>query len=72
MAATWIGAAPKRCDMCGGTLSQVFVDLRTRDGRWGIMCPPCRIQHGPRTLGPGRGQKYRLNLATKAWDKVDG
>lgn len=72
MATKWLGQAPKKCDLCGGTLSQVFVDGRTSDGRWGIICPACRVQHGPRKLGTGMGQKYRLNLATKEWDKVEG
>jgi hypothetical protein len=72
MATQWLGTPPKTCDLCGGKLSQVFVDGRTHDGRWGIMCPSCRVQYGPKTLGTGRGQKYRLNLGTKAWDKVEG
>lgn len=72
MATKWLGTPPTACDLCGGKLSQVFVDGRTSDGRWGIMCPACRVQHGPRKLGPGCGQKYRLNLATKEWDKVEG
>lgn len=72
MAIKWLGVAPTKCDLCGGKLSQVFVDGRTGDGRWGIMCPGCRLQHGPKKLGPGLGQKYRLNLGSKEWEKVDG
>ena len=35
-----------------------FVDGRTRNGQWGIMCPTCRIDEGRLTLGVGLGQKY--------------
>lgn len=72
MATKWLGTPPTHCDLCEGKLAQVFVDGRTNSGQWGIICPACRVQHGPRKLGTGMGQKYRLNLGTKEWDKVEG
>lgn len=54
----WCGEAPKRCDLCDRTIQRVFVDGRTSDGRWGIMCPICRIAEGREKLGIGLGQKY--------------
>lgn len=66
----WIGVVPTNCDLCKKSIQQVFVDGRTSDGRWAIMCPTCRLTDGPRVLGVGRGQKYVLNLGTKEWEKV--
>lgn len=54
----WAGKAPTHCDLCGLRLFATFVDGRTSDGRWGIMCPRCRVAEGRLELGTGLGQKY--------------
>ena len=54
----WLGTAPKECDVCTRPLIRTFVDGKTADGRWGIMCPSCRIEQGREKLGTGLGQKY--------------
>lgn len=54
----WLGNPPKHCDICRATIQRTFVDGRTSDGRWGIMCPTCRIAEGRERLGIGLGQKY--------------
>ena len=68
MAKKWMGKAPTHCDLCRGSIKQVFVYGRTLNGQWGIICPSCRFVYGPMKLGPGRGQKYVFNLGTKEWD----
>jgi len=54
----WIGDPPKSCDICGRSIQRSFVDGRTSNGQWGIMCPSCRISEGRLALGTGLGQKY--------------
>ena len=55
---TWVGTAPTKCDICERKLLLSFVDGRTSDGRWGIMCPQCRVAEGRERLGTGLGQKF--------------
>lgn len=71
---TWLGTPPKACDLCGLRIMHSFVDGRTSDGRWGIMCPSCRVAEGRTKLGPGLGQKYerRSDGETVRWVKVAG
>lgn len=54
----WLGNPPTHCDLCRARIQRTFVDGRTGDGRWGIMCPSCRVAYGPAKLGIGLGQKY--------------
>lgn len=54
----WMGDPPKSCDICKRPIMRTFVDGRTSDGRWGIMCPTCRVAEGRVRLGVGLGQKY--------------
>jgi hypothetical protein len=70
----WIGKPPEGCDICGAELKRCFVDGRTSDGRWGIMCPTCRITEGCEQLGTGLGQKYEARGvgADKVWIKTAG
>lgn len=53
----WTGTV-KDCDLCHRPIQYTFVDGRTKDGRWAIMCPACRIEQGREKLGVGLGQKY--------------
>lgn len=54
----WAGKAVPNCDICGKQIQRSFVDGVTAGGRWGIMCPTCRINEGRMALGVGLGQKY--------------
>lgn len=71
MATKWVGKPPTKCDLCERRLISVFVDGRTSDGRWGIMCPRCRIDEGREELGVGLGQKYQRQ-PNGDWLKVAG
>lgn len=70
----WMGTPPDACDLCGQTITRCFVDGRTSDGRWGIMCPSCRVAEGRIALGAGLGQKYEARGvgAEKIWVKTAG
>jgi hypothetical protein len=68
---TWIGKPPTKCDICERSLALTFVDGRTSDGRWGIMCPNCRISEGRINLGTGLGQKFERNPGGP-WVKTQG
>jgi hypothetical protein len=69
---TWVGEPPERCDLCGGKLANSFVDGRTSDGRWAIMCPWCRIYNGPIRLGAGLGQRFTRTKLDIRWRKAAG
>ena len=65
-----IWAAPiSNCQICHSSLSffKYFIDGRTNQGVWAIMCPRCHSMVG-RGLGVGRGQKY----STETREKVAG
>jgi hypothetical protein len=49
----WNGTIPN-CDFCG---TRGFVDGKTKQGPWAVMCPPCAAAHGI-GIGPGIGQEY--------------
>lgn len=70
----WAGKPPQACDLCGLRIMHSFVDGRTSDGRWGIMCPRCRVAEGRLELGTGLGQKYERHSDGDAvrWVKVAG
>jgi len=53
----WQGELPSKCDVCGGSLTQGFVDGRTVYGPWAIMCPRCHFEVG-QGVGLGKGQQY--------------
>jgi hypothetical protein len=68
----WAGKSPETCDICRRPLTRTFVDGRTSMGPWAIMCPACRVAHGPDTLGQGRGQKYERTTPSSPWLKTGG
>ena len=70
----WLGKPPTKCDVCLRPIQRTFVDGRTADGRWGIMCPVCRIEQGRERLGTGLGQKYeaRGEGESRVWVKTAG
>ena len=59
--AKWQGDLPKTCNLCEVPLSTVpsFIDGKTLDGPWAIMCIDCHRVNGV-GLGTGKGQKYSL------------
>ena len=65
----WKGTWPAKCDFCHGELTKVdwFVDGRTKQGPWALMCPVCHLMDGV-GLGTGRGQKYD----SKTLEKIEG
>jgi len=63
----WMGTPPEKCDLCEKKLEEVFVDGKTKQGPWGILCSKCHAKYGC-GLGEGLGQKY--NLKTK--EKLEG
>lgn len=67
----WIGKPPEKCGICERRLMAVFVDGKTADGRWGIMCPSCRIRQGREKLGKGLGQRFERKPGGD-WVKTEG
>jgi hypothetical protein len=67
MAKRWMGDMPRKCDFCQDDMDGTFIDGKTRQGPWGIMCVDCHDEHGV-GLGPGRGQQYAL----PGGEKIDG
>jgi len=64
MIVKWLGE--KKCDLCGTTESDYFVDGRM-SGRscWAFMCALCWGVRGAGKLGTGCGQKYDGVTLTK-------
>lgn len=60
----WSGKLIKDCDICKKQIQYTFVDGRTSNGRWCIMCPTCRLDQGCIELGVGLGQKYERKAGT--------
>lgn len=60
----WMGNKPTKCDACQNSFGAVFYDARTKQGRWGLLCHQCFIDHGT-GLGTGCGQKYDTNTLIK-------
>lgn len=60
----WFGSPIVDCQLCHRKIENTFVDGKTKDGRWAIMCPSCHALQGG-LLGEGLGQEYR-----KVWEKV--
>ena len=65
----WNGAPPKKCDLCGKQIGETFVDGKTKQGPWGILCVFCHVKFGV-GLGNGKGQEYRM--AGNKWVKTAG
>lgn len=65
----WVGTWPSKCQICPVDLSQqkYFVDGKTKQGSWALMCPLCHIMYGV-GLGLGKGQKYD----SKTLEKLEG
>jgi hypothetical protein len=53
----WVGTPETVCNICDRPIDRVFIDGRTRQGPWAIMCPGCAANVGT-GLGPARGQRY--------------
>jgi len=66
----WKSPIPKTCDLCGQPVFDTFIDGRTSEGFWAIMCKKCHVSKGM-GLGPGRGQLYCRNRGGK-FLKTDG
>jgi len=56
----WCGSRSE-CDICGADISvgkcEFFVDGKTKQGPWALMCPDCLMVHGV-GIGYGVGQMY--------------
>lgn len=55
----WHGDAPDTCNTCHRPVGGEFVDGKTAQGPWGIMCSACHRGHGV-GFGTGKGQRYSL------------
>lgn len=62
----WYGTSIDKCDLCGHKIETAFVDGKTKEGPWAIMCATCWTKQG-RRLGEGSGQLYE-----NVWQKVGG
>lgn len=60
----WSSPVPEYCQLCGFTLSEFFIDGKTKYGPWGIMCQDCHEEHGV-GLGTGKGQRYDARTLEK-------
>jgi hypothetical protein len=65
----WGGLTPSECDICGVVIVDVFIDGKTVQGFWSIMCLRCHEIYGV-GLGAGRGQLYRRS--SNRWVKAAG
>lgn len=77
MVKKWFGSPETtECDICTHihhttTLvkdGEFFVDGKTKQGPWALMCPECFESHGIGRLGQGLGQKYD----GKTFEKLEG
>lgn len=66
----WAGKVPSRDDF-GGTITNEFVDGKSRRGPWGFFNPDSWDSYGVGRLGTGYGQRY-TKLADGRWLKVEG
>jgi hypothetical protein len=55
----WQGEKPEKCDVCGEHLTSRFIDGRTIQGCWAIMCVACHRLIGV-GVGKGKGQVYNV------------
>lgn len=66
----WQGTVPPRCDFCEEEIVDTFIDGRTKQGSWAIMCLHDHIMHGV-GLGLGYGQQYAKTEDGLYWTKVN-
>jgi len=66
----WTGPVPALDDF-GAPISNVFYDAKTRHGAWAMMSHSSWVLEGYSKLGPGYGQKYKLQDDGR-WLKVKG
>ena len=72
--AKWLGDAIN-CNICKDRLDRFvdkmwFVDGRTVNSHWAVMCPECFEYYGV-GLGVGKGQKYDFNTLEKIDDEPE-
>lgn len=67
MKVRWLGTPPDKCDLCSRPIGEFFIDGKTNQGPWAIMCEKCHDYYGY-GLGVGRGQKYDR----ESLEKVEG
>lgn len=67
----WAGMVP-RVDDFGVTITDEFVDGKSRQGPWGFFTPASWAVHGVGRLGVGYGQRYQLDAALGRFVKVEG
>ncbi len=65
----WFGKTPKKCDLCGRPITNNFVDGRTRQGPFAIMCLLCHATAGV-GLGLGKGQLFKKDQ--EGFVKIEG
>lgn len=70
MTKKWLGSQPQLCDICHGKIGEFFIDGKTVEGPWGMLCTHCHAEHGV-GLGTGRGQLYERNDKCE-YIKVEG
>lgn len=66
----WSGSPPV-CDFCEQQPQTEFVDGKTTQGPWALMCEDCFGKYGV-GLGLGRGQKYQRPTPQARFVKVAG
>lgn len=59
------------CPFCERDLIKLshFIDGRTTNGPWTLMCKPCHTTHGT-GFGDGNGQLYKFNTEDETYYKV--
>lgn len=66
----WMGTVPSKDDF-GDTITDEFIDGKTKFGPWATMSPKSFKTNGTGKLGNGLGQKYKKQEDGK-WLKVEG
>ncbi len=62
--AKWMGSKPEQCDLCQYKMGEFFIEGKTIQGPWGLLCEQCHDEYGI-GLGTGRGQKYNTDTLEK-------
>lgn len=63
-AVKWVSEKPEKCDICGQPITSTFIDGRTAQGFWAIMCVACHRLIGV-GVGEGKGQIYDVTTLEK-------
>jgi hypothetical protein len=67
----WMGVVPTKDDL-GEPIVDVFIDGKTKDGRWAIMTPKSYSTYGIGKVGLGYGQVYKkMDEEPIVWVKVN-